>query len=66
MGRFKELVDIEEGMSSFRTKYNILRVYRSLERKNEPKSNPPWYKLDLQSSTPKKAGILFKIQARRG
>ena len=102
MGRFKELVDTEEGMRNFRTKYNIpphvgiryavqsewyderktnevvipmiafieggisipmgtltrnylryfrlsptqcapnmFRVYRSLERKNEPKPNPP-------------------------
>ena len=40
-----------------------VRVYRSLERKNEPEPNPPRYKLDLQSLTPKKAGILFKIQA---
>ena len=112
MGRFKELVDTEEKMRNFRTKYNIpphvgvryaaqgewyderktnevvipmiafieggmtipmgtltrnylryfrlsptqcapnmFRVYRSLERKNEPKPNPPRYKLDLQSST---------------
>ena len=112
MGRFRELVDSEEKMRNFRTKYNIpphvsvryvaqgkwyderktnevvipmiafieggmtipmgtltknylryFRMYRSPERKNEPKPDPPQYKLDLQPSTPKKPGILFKIQA---
>ena len=47
---------------------NMFRVLGSIEALNErePKPHIPRYKLYLQPTTPKGAGILFKIQAIRG
>ena len=46
--------------------FRVLGCIAALNERMNPKPNPPRYKLDLQPSTPKKSGILFKIQARRG